>query len=106
MTGRPKTGKEHLEVIKSDITYMEATYGVKTVAWVTDDGPDGKGARTLLRKLWPWMIILLCWAHQCNLLIGDYLLLNSYRQTAASPRNGLEPGCPLPGNPFPVPAPP
>ena len=83
MTGRPKTGQEHLEVIKSDITYMESTYGVKTIAWVTDDGPDGKGARNLLRKLCPWMIILLCWAHQCNLLVGEYLLLDPYRQVMA-----------------------
>ncbi|EJF62989.1 hypothetical protein DICSQDRAFT_15853, partial [Dichomitus squalens LYAD-421 SS1] len=83
MTGRPKTGQEHLEVIKSDIEYMETTYGVRTIAWVTDDGPDGKGARNLLRKLWPWMVLLLCWAHQCNLLVGEFLVLDPYRNIMA-----------------------
>ncbi|KAM5543668.1 hypothetical protein V8D89_002919 [Ganoderma adspersum] len=80
MTGRPKTGQEHLEVIKSDMAHMETTYGVTTVGWVTDDGPDGKGTRTLLRKLMPWLILLVCWAHQCNLLVGDYLVLDPYRK--------------------------
>ncbi|KAM5539208.1 hypothetical protein V8D89_007081 [Ganoderma adspersum] len=78
MMGHPKTGQEHLEVIKSDMAHMEMTYGVTTVGWVTDDGPDGKSARTLLRKLMPWLILLVCWAHQCNLLVGDYLVLNPY----------------------------
>ena len=87
MTNRPKTGDEHFEVIKSDVVYMEETYGVKTIAWVTDDGPDGKKARRLLQTLWSWMIILLCWAHQCNLLVGDYLTLAHYRKAVT---NGLE----------------
>ncbi|TBU39179.1 hypothetical protein BD309DRAFT_983231 [Dichomitus squalens] len=83
ITGWPKMGQEHLEVIKSDIEYMETTYGVRTIAWVTDDGPDGKGARNLLRKLWPWMVLLLCWAHQCNLLVGEFLVLDPYRNIMA-----------------------
>ena len=87
MNGRPKTGDEHLEVIKADMTYMEETYKVKTIAWVTDDGPDGKRARSLLQKLYTWIIVLLCWAHQCNLLVGDYLTLGHYRNAV---NNALE----------------
>ena len=79
MYARPKTGDEHFEVIKDDIAHIEETYGVKTIAWVTDDGPDGKRARNLLKKLWSWIIVLLCWAHQVNLLVGDYLVLSHYR---------------------------
>ncbi len=66
---------------------MEETYGVKTIAWVTDDGPDGKRARNLLQKFWSWIIVLVCWAHQCQLLVGDYLTLSDYRDTV---NDGLE----------------
>jgi hypothetical protein len=31
--------------------------------------------RWLLLVLMPWLIIILCWAHQINLIIGDYLAL-------------------------------
>lgn len=62
---------------------METTYGVKAIAWVTDDGPDGKRARTLLLKECPWMIALLCWGHQANLLVGDYFVLSQYMKTVS-----------------------
>jgi hypothetical protein len=29
----------------------------------------------LLLALMPWLIIILCWAHQINLIVGDYLAL-------------------------------
>ena len=79
MSGRPKTGAEHFEVIKADIEYIKTTYGAFPNAWVTDDGPDGKKARREGEKLWNWMIFVLCWAHQINLLVGDYLVLADYR---------------------------
>ena len=31
--------------------------------------------RRLLRAQMPWLIIILCWAHQINLIVGDYLAL-------------------------------
>lgn len=52
---------------------METKYGVKIVAWCTDDGPDGKKMRRLLVVLFPWLIVILCWAHQINLVVGDCL---------------------------------
>ncbi|KAH9916504.1 hypothetical protein B0H21DRAFT_827975 [Amylocystis lapponica] len=42
MTGEPKTGDRLHELVVSDISYMSETYGVKTIGWCTDDGPDGK----------------------------------------------------------------
>lgn len=52
---------------------MESKYGVKIIAWCTDDGPDGKKMRRLLQAQFPWPITLLCWAHQINLVVGDAL---------------------------------
>ena len=73
MTGEPKTGDRLYEIIKADILLMEKDYGVQVIAWVTDDGPDGKRARGLLAKSHPHLIVSVCWAHQINLVVGDYL---------------------------------
>lgn len=60
-------------IIKADMKCMQEEYDVQPIAWVTDDGPDGKGARRLLRLEFPWLMTFVCWAHQSNLLAGDYL---------------------------------
>jgi hypothetical protein len=73
--GQPKTGDKLLELILADIKYMQEVFLVKVIAWCTDDGPDGKKARRLLRLLFAWMIVLVCWAHQINLVVGDFLRL-------------------------------
>lgn len=75
MTGQPKTGDQLLEVVKEDLNYMETHYGLRTIAWCTDDGPDGKKMRRLLWTWLPWMVVLVCWAHQINLVVGDLLSL-------------------------------
>jgi len=76
MLGEPKTGDRLLEVIDSDIKYIRQTFGVLIIAWCTDNGPDGKKARRLLHERWIWMIVLVCWAHQINLIVGDFLKHN------------------------------
>ncbi|KAJ2984582.1 hypothetical protein NUW54_g10457 [Trametes sanguinea] len=78
MSGRPKTGQEHAEVIKADMKHMQDVYDVQPIAWVTDDGPDGKGARSLLRALLPSLMTFVCWGHQSQLLAGDYLTFPEY----------------------------
>ena len=42
---------------------------------MTDDGPDGKKARRLASEdpLLFFLILLVCWAHQINLVFGDML---------------------------------
>ena len=50
-------------------------YGHKVIAACSDDGGDARKMRRLLCELMPWLIVILCWAHQINLIIGDYLAL-------------------------------
>ena len=50
-------------------------YGHKVIAAYSDDGGNTHKMRCLLHKLMPWLIVILCWAHQINLIIGDYLAL-------------------------------
>jgi hypothetical protein len=73
MTGEPKTGDRLLELVLEDIEFMKDRYGVEVIAWCTDDGPDGKKMRRLLREKFDWIFVLVCWAHQINLVVGDFL---------------------------------
>jgi hypothetical protein len=47
---------------------MEEKYGVETVGWCTNDGPDGKKMRRLAALIWPWLVFIFCWAHQIELI--------------------------------------
>lgn len=72
---QPKTGEALLNLVVEDIKWSEETYGVTVIAACSDDGGDARKMRRLLLTLMPWLIIILCWAHQINLIVGDYLAL-------------------------------
>src|SRR6266478_7027949 len=72
---QPKTGEALLNLIVEDIKWSQETYGLEVIATCSDDGGDARWMRCLLLALMPWLIIILCWAHQINLIIGDYLTL-------------------------------
>lgn len=73
MFGEPKTGDRLWELMQTDIGHVRETYGVDSIGICTDDGPDGKKMRRLARSALPWWIIVLCWAHQNQLIIGDLI---------------------------------
>jgi len=54
---------------------MEEKFGTQLIAWCTDDGPDRKKMWRLLQVLFVWLIIILCWVHQINLVVGDFLVI-------------------------------
>lgn len=75
VSAQPKTGEELLRLVVDDIRWSQETYGHKVIAACSDDGGDARKMRRLLRDLMPWLIVILCWAHQINLVVGDYLSL-------------------------------
>jgi hypothetical protein len=75
MSEEPKTGDRLLILIIDDIQHIGDKFGVDIIAWCTDDGLDGKKMRRLLRVHLPWIIVILCWVHQINLVVGDILWL-------------------------------
>ncbi|KAJ7438058.1 hypothetical protein FB451DRAFT_1060604 [Mycena latifolia] len=77
MTGRPKTGNELFEIMKSDFEYAWNTYRVEIIAVCTDDGPDGKKARRLVVAWKPSIAVFECWAHQSSLMTGNYLAIKA-----------------------------
>jgi hypothetical protein len=83
MTGRPKTGDELLQIVRSDIAYAEQTYGVEVIAVCTDDGPEGKKMRRLVKEQSSWIAAFECWAHQAHLITGNYLAIKAVWMQAA-----------------------
>jgi len=73
MTGRLKTGNELLVIVLGDTTYIFDKFSVTVIAWCTDDGPDGKKMWCLLAVKLPWIIMIVCWAHQMNLVVSKFL---------------------------------
>ena len=73
MTGQPKTGQRLLELVLEDIEFIRVHFGVDIIAWCTDNGPDGKKMRRLLGVMFPRLFVIVCWAHQINLIVGDFL---------------------------------
>ncbi|KAJ7831948.1 hypothetical protein B0H14DRAFT_3463753 [Mycena olivaceomarginata] len=83
MTWRPKTGDELLRIVGSDIAYAEETYGVEVIAVCTDDGPEGKKMRRLVKEQSSWIAAFECWAHQAHLITGNYLAITAVWMQAA-----------------------
>ncbi|KAJ7454143.1 ribonuclease H-like domain-containing protein [Mycena latifolia] len=77
MTGRPKTGDELFEIMKSDFLHAWETYRIEIIAVCTDDGPDGKKARRLIREWKCSITVFECWAHQSSLMTGNYLAIKA-----------------------------
>lgn len=77
MTGEAKTGNRMLKLVKDDITWMKEKYGFNLIAWCTDDAPDNKKMRRLLTSFIPWIVVIVCWAHQIDLVVGDLLSLRT-----------------------------
>ena len=75
VSAQPKTGETLLKLVVDDIKWSEETYGHKVIAVCSDDGGDARKMRRLLRAQMPWLIVVLCWVHQINLIVGDYLTL-------------------------------
>ncbi|KAF8967760.1 ribonuclease H-like domain-containing protein, partial [Flammula alnicola] len=75
VTREAKTGDQLLKHVLEDKKLMEEKFGTQLIGWCTDDGPDGKKMRRLLQGLFDWLIVILCWAHQINLVVGDFLVI-------------------------------
>ncbi|KAI0771477.1 ribonuclease H-like domain-containing protein [Trametes elegans] len=67
-----KTAQNLLEIVVAEIKYCMEYLSTVVVGYCTDAGGDTKAMRELLRQQFPWIITVDCWAHQMNLLVGDY----------------------------------
>jgi hypothetical protein len=70
-----KTGEALLALVIEDIKWCKEMYTLSIIVACSDDGSDAHKMQWLLLLLMPWLIIILCWAHQINLIVGVYLSL-------------------------------
>ncbi|KAG8879540.1 hypothetical protein FRC20_000112 [Serendipita sp. 405] len=81
ITSQRKDASNLLSIVLSEIAHL-SNLGVTIVGWCSDAGGDSRAMRLRLAQLMPQLIVLDCWAHQVNLIVGDYFKLkNEYIET-------------------------
>jgi hypothetical protein len=68
-----KSGEALLKLVTEDIQWSQEMFLLLIIAVCTDNSGDARKMRRLLLMLMPWLIIIVCWAHQINLIVGDLL---------------------------------
>ncbi|KAI0074473.1 hypothetical protein K474DRAFT_1532519 [Panus rudis PR-1116 ss-1] len=76
VSAQAKTAETLKRIVIDDLVYMATVLSIMVIAWCSDAGGDSKRMRKLLAQLIPWLIVLDCWAHQVNLVVGDYFKLD------------------------------
>ncbi|THU90830.1 hypothetical protein K435DRAFT_910345, partial [Dendrothele bispora CBS 962.96] len=62
-----------MKIVLNEMHQIRDAFKVILVAWCTDaSGESAKMRRDLLVKF-PWLVVLDCWAHQINLVVGDVI---------------------------------
>ncbi|EKM58875.1 uncharacterized protein PHACADRAFT_85843 [Phanerochaete carnosa HHB-10118-sp] len=67
-----KTAKKLLAHVRAEFARMEETWDIKLVALVSDNSGESLVVRKALQLERPDLIIMQCYAHQINLVVGDY----------------------------------
>ncbi|KAF5385054.1 hypothetical protein D9615_001008 [Tricholomella constricta] len=71
-----KTTENLLRVLEEVVEEIERDWEATVIAVVTDASGESRKARRLYGKKYPWIIVLDCYAHQINLIVGDYFKSN------------------------------
>jgi len=72
-----KSDEGLLKLVTKDIQWSQDKFGLSIITICSDNGGNAWKMRKLLLTLVPWLIILVCWVHQINLIVGDYLGLQA-----------------------------
>ncbi|KAJ6539904.1 ribonuclease H-like domain-containing protein [Mycena sp. CBHHK59/15] len=65
-------GASQCEQFAAMIDRIELKHGCIVIYFTTDADGGSKKGRLLLGKIRPWLILPSCWAHQFQLILGDY----------------------------------
>ncbi|KAI9063901.1 hypothetical protein FKP32DRAFT_1564653 [Trametes sanguinea] len=68
-----KTADKFLKHIEDVLNETSKEWKVKIIAFTSDASGESRAARIRLLSRYPYLIILDCYAHQINLIVGDYL---------------------------------
>ncbi|KAJ6616617.1 ribonuclease H-like domain-containing protein [Mycena sp. CBHHK59/15] len=76
VTALNKDGPALCEQFAAMIDRVEVKYGCIIIYFTTDADGGSKKGRQLLGIKRPWLILPSCWAHQFQLILGDYFKVN------------------------------
>ncbi|KAJ7784179.1 ribonuclease H-like domain-containing protein [Mycena metata] len=88
-TADKKDGPSQCENFAKMIDRVELKYGCFVIYLTTDANGGSKKGRILLGKQRPWLILPSCWAHQFQLILGDYFKVNDTATYIAEDATGL-----------------
>ncbi|KAJ6626260.1 hypothetical protein B0H10DRAFT_1942091 [Mycena sp. CBHHK59/15] len=77
VTALNKDGPSLCDLFADMIDRVEEKYGCVIIYFTTDADGGSKTGRILLGKKQPWLILPSCWAHQFQLIPGDYFKVNN-----------------------------
>ncbi|KAJ7157411.1 ribonuclease H-like domain-containing protein [Mycena filopes] len=89
VTADKKDGAAQCEQFANMIDRVELKYGCFVIYFTTDADGGSKKGRTNLGKQRPWLILPSCWAHQFQLILGDYFKVNDAAAVIAEDAAGL-----------------
>ncbi|THH08490.1 hypothetical protein EW146_g8974 [Bondarzewia mesenterica] len=72
ISSEAKTAVNLLKIIEQEIDYCVQELMIIMIAYCTDSSGEAAKMRRLLGKKCPSIAVVPCWAHQVNLIIGDY----------------------------------
>lgn len=67
-----KTAENLLKLMPEVLEILRKEWGVEPIVFTTDASGESRKARRLLLQLMPYLIVPDCYAHQINLIVGDY----------------------------------
>ncbi|KAJ7154126.1 ribonuclease H-like domain-containing protein [Mycena filopes] len=89
VTDEKKDGPSQCQHFAEMIDRVEFKYGCFVIYFTTDADGGSKKGRILLGKQRPWLILPSCWAHQFQLILGDYFKVNDAAAFIAEDATGL-----------------
>ncbi|KZP27364.1 hypothetical protein FIBSPDRAFT_948639 [Athelia psychrophila] len=78
ITGDDKHGIAMAMQFGEIVDHVEVEYSCVVVYFTTDSDGGAKKGRLLLGKERPWLLVPSCWAHQFQLILGDYFKVYPY----------------------------
>ncbi|KII90039.1 hypothetical protein PLICRDRAFT_76459, partial [Plicaturopsis crispa FD-325 SS-3] len=71
VTTLPKTAETLLDIVLKELTYCWTVLHLIVVAWCTDASGESAKMRRLLVRKYPFLVVVDCWCHQVDLVVGD-----------------------------------
>ncbi|TFK17562.1 hypothetical protein FA15DRAFT_604826 [Coprinopsis marcescibilis] len=72
VTNEHKTADHFLKQLQDAYENAEKEMGVHIICIMTDASGEAAKARCMFKNIYPHVIVLDCYAHQANLIVGDY----------------------------------